>query len=394
MAGFWTGLVHGTLVCGATLAALSLVFPHGDAKQDAAAPQGQASPPQPREQASSPAAQPQAPAPEAALTPAPSSAVMAAAPSRGPALDGAAAGPDVNDATAAAETERPALQPLPDPIGSDFRRGSDDPPRAPAASPAPPPGEAPRSLAAGPELAPAPAAIPAENPRVLVAPAAPAGIGLPAEPEPLDRPQMETPVTPAQPGRVADAAQDALPRPSRPEPVAATEAAPVPGGANAAEDEATRAEEPAPETALAAQDQEPTADAVSTASADPQRPEVPEAPSDLAALTQPDSAAATSPLDTEAPQQPSVASEDRSAAIDNLQRGGDAPAANHAAAIEARVSAATPSANRAPRPAPDLSIPQAFVAPGTPRMAPPLPQPAGATPPVPDLSDLKPGASR
>src|SRR5690606_2584783 len=27
MAGFWTGLVHGTLLCGATLAALSLGFP-------------------------------------------------------------------------------------------------------------------------------------------------------------------------------------------------------------------------------------------------------------------------------------------------------------------------------------------------------------------------------
>ena len=120
MAGFWTGLVHGTLICGATLAALSLAFPHGDAKQDVAAPQGKASAPEPREQASSPAAQPQAPAPEAALTPAPSSAVMAAAPSRGPALDGAAAGSDVDDAPAAAgflfATES----------ATDFRTGSSD----------------------------------------------------------------------------------------------------------------------------------------------------------------------------------------------------------------------------------------------------------------------------
>lgn len=50
---------------------------------------------------------------------------------------------------------------------------------------------------------------------------------------------------------------------------------------------------------------------------------------------------------------------------------------------------------RAPRPAPNLSIPQALFAPvANGRSAPALPQPAGTTPSGPDLSDINPGASR
>ena len=66
MAGFWTGLVHGTLMCGATLAALSLAFPREDAGEGPAGAAGAGGMP-----ASSSAlvrAGPAAPAPDADRT--------------------------------------------------------------------------------------------------------------------------------------------------------------------------------------------------------------------------------------------------------------------------------------------------------------------------------------
>ena len=167
MAGFWTGLVHGTLMCAATLAALSLAFPR-DAGEDRgpgadAAPApvspGKLSGPDARDQASSAMAglpaSGRAAGVEAADAPPPAapSGMTAARPApdlprvgSGPGTQAAASG-SLPEGEGGPQDARPALEPLPDPIGSDFRRGSDDPPRAPDASPAPAQGAAPRSLA-------------------------------------------------------------------------------------------------------------------------------------------------------------------------------------------------------------------------------------------------------
>ena len=417
MAGFWTGLVHGTLMCAATLAALSLAFPR-DAGEDRgpgadAAPApvspGKLSGPDARDQASSAMAglpaSGRAAGVEAADAPPPAapSGMTAARPApdlprvgSGPGTQAAASG-SLPEGEGGPQDARPALEPLPDPIGSDFRRGSDDPPRAPDASPAPAQGAAPRSLAVGTEAAPLPAAIPAEGPRVLIAPAAPAGIGLPAEPEPLDRPQMEAPVTPGQPGRVAGVAPDALPRPSRPEPAqpaAADEARDAPvalASPDAGNSRVSMPTEAAPADPPAAEDGGPAPEAPTEPAERPS--EDPEGtgtrgtsagPVPLEADPAPATGAtAAAPLGTEAPQQPSGAQDDRPAQI-----------GQQAALAADRSVSSTASADRAPRPAPDLTIPRAFALPRPSRAAPALPQPAAATPPAPDLSDLKPGASR
>ncbi|HRO15858.1 MAG TPA: hypothetical protein PLL33_12605, partial [Paracoccus sp. (in: a-proteobacteria)] len=163
MAGFWTGLAQGTLLCGATLAALSLAapLPRGadseTTQKDRAAlvpePLGDAAvPPVPAEEAA-PSAQknsgtaavrePAGDVPDP-IPPVPPPIPGKTSPYSGQGTqDGAAAVPpplaDLPDAAASVVADGPApsgplpaAEHLPDPVGSEFRRGDDTAPDAPA----------------------------------------------------------------------------------------------------------------------------------------------------------------------------------------------------------------------------------------------------------------------
>lgn len=263
MAGFWSGLVHGTLMCGATLAALSLGFPReaplapdpaGDAP---AARTGEGVHPGRADGAEGPGqglALPSDPAaPEAAFSlpeaqPAPLS-LAEPRPSDGP--DSGLS--DVADGSPAAEgTVGPAASPLdaqgtvddapptavsvptqelPVPVGSEFKRGADEPPLAPADSAAPLPAAAPSVPAVGKEASPQETAIPGDPlPEPVSPPALAAASPLP---DAISTPQVEAPIPVAPPGRVVVPPLDRLPErdgadtPDRAESPA--EAAPVAG---------------------------------------------------------------------------------------------------------------------------------------------------------------------
>lgn len=390
MAGFWTGLVHGTLICGATLAALSLALPRdAGGERDSGAVAGRAQDAE-------------------ALTPAADAAV------REPVASNASAGGSAQDAekTAAVEDGEPAAsfpepaevvmpgpdavaagesasagptERLPDPIGSDFRRGSDDPPRIPEASPAPVGRHVPESVAASDEGSPPPVPNSGELPPVSAAPAAP-GLQPPElfEPEPLVAPQDEAPMAIAVPGRAATPGLDRPPETGEPD----SSAVALSNDSASADQES----DPSPDNFPAAgSSNRPDGAAGSGLLATaPTLSEPPDADGPTAAADAiPDSEAA------EAPPGFAGQTDDPSAAVEP-QVVPDKPAPAAAAPANQPDTAPTISspATRAPRPAPDLSIPRALFAPGTGRNAPGLPQPASATPPAPDLSDINPGVSR
>lgn len=271
MRGFVTGLVHGTLLCGAALAALSLAFPkaggRGSAPVGAAASQRtgaggvshanvpaatpmlpmpaptpstlptsalraaapSAASPQPAAPGKGltkiPEVQPSSPAPDAPVStasaqaePAPQSAPP---PSQGPvAATGGAAGPaSTPQSSVSGATPQPAgglsaarADRLPDPVGSEFRRSGDEPPTPPAPlSEAARPTGVPRHGVPTAENLPVPAA-PLSPPAPAVLPAAPVGLPPgPASPAPVAAPAREAPIPVAPPGRVTVPTLDRLP---------------------------------------------------------------------------------------------------------------------------------------------------------------------------------------
>lgn len=386
MAGFWTGLVHGTLMCGTTLAALSLAFPRDAGREDIAALDRapEASPASVPARVAPPAASvleapadsmdpeaaPVQPGPAPVLSPPQDEAVPvpAADPAASPAASATA--PASAAAAASGEDASGPAERLPDPIGSDFRRGSDDPPRVPAVSPAPVERHVPRSVAASEEAVPPPALMPGEMPPVSTVPDAP-GLRTPEpfEPEPLGLPLDEPAVTIAAPGRAEVPGLDRRPEAGAPD--AAVRALPV-----AAEDRADDSQAASAAAAKGDDAGDATGRPNGTALAEPQAGAVDaDASSRIPDAADGDavSRAATNPSTADTNPNPQAAADQR------------APAA---AAPE------DPAAAWLPRPAPDLSIPRALLAPGSGRRAPALPQPAAATPPGPDLSDINPGASR
>lgn len=413
MAGFWTGLVHGTLICGATLAALSLAIPRdagGGRDGGGAEAPGTDAGTQVGHDAEAPtpaAAAPGQPVPVAAdASPGglaqeggaavtveggePAASSLKSGEALTPKLDApdtdapGTVGPAPDDANAAGETGAvsPAEQ-LPDPIGSDFRRGSDDPPRIPDASAEPVARHVPGSVAASDEGAPPPVPTSGELPPVPAAPAAP-GLQPPElfEPEALVAPRDEAPMAIAAPGRAATPGLDRLPETGQPDSAVAAlsddpasvdqESAAPPdsspaAGSSGSTDGGSRLPATAPALGAPVDADDPSAaGAISAADA-------PEGSKGLAKRTDDPSVAAA---------EPPTAS------------GQAAPVRAVPAGSSPVLAADGPAATRAPRPAPDLSIPRALFAPGAGRAAPGLPQPAGATPPAPDLSDINPGASR
>jgi len=348
MAGFWTGLVHGTLMCGATLAALSLALPRdaGGGQEGRSASDGATVPAAARSPGPAAGSTPASPIPGtdqgvAPIAPLPSqdedrvgdpALVPDPNASSRPSIAAAAPGPSLATPTAVddAPLEEDAAGPaerLPDPVGSDFRRGSDDPPQVPQTAPTPIERHVPRSVAASEEGAPPPVPSSVEAPPV---PAAPVLSDLPAPepfvPEPLVAPAEESPTMVTAPGRVTAPGLDRAPE--------------------------SRSQE-----------------AARTAEAEP------------AAMSRDVSS------DTRAPRDPSGAGPQPGDRQPAPQAEEDSPLAGETATGSASF--------RAPRPAPNLSIPQALFAPAANgRSAPALPQPAGTTPPGPDLSDINPGASR
>lgn len=385
MAGFWTGLVHGTLMCGATLAALSLAFPRDAGRRDMVATDQAPGPSPmsfPAEGGTPVTSAPEAPASSLGPDPAPAPhEPMAAEPAPvllppqdeaapPPAAESAAvpAAPGTAPADAAA-SDGPAER-LPDPIGSDFRRGSDDPPRVPAVSSAPVERHVPSSVAASGEAVPPPALVPGEVPPVSTAPDAP-GLRAPEpfEPEPLALPVDEPAMTIAGPGRAEAPGLDRRPETGAPD--AAAPALPV-----AAEG---GTDDPQAASAATAEGDDTDAPALPRGTASsPMQAGVVDADASSPILGAADDNAARQPA-----SDPST---------DDMGPGRQAAAGQPGAAPVVTTEGAAPA--RLPRPAPDLSIPRALLAPGNGRRAPALPQPAAATPPGPDLSDINPGASR
>ncbi|WP_134725696.1 hypothetical protein [Paracoccus luteus] len=225
--GFWTGLVQGTLMCGAALAALSLALPEagrdrpdapgesagagdrgpsaaplaGPVRDEAAAPPGRASAAtDARDSQPAPAA-----APDARAQPVPAPPDDAIIPS------------------ADAARPAPASERLPEPVGSEFRRAADDEPRVPAPLGAPTVAtlNVQAAAPAAPETHPARQSAPAVRPDPGATPVAPAALARGADsPELAAAPAAEAPIPVAPPGRVAVPALDRLPERGR-DPVAA-----------------------------------------------------------------------------------------------------------------------------------------------------------------------------
>ena len=334
MAGFWTGLVHGTLLCGATLAAMSLAFPRAapeladdlrgaqPAGSDAAVfaeagVGGDVAEAPPTADHGSPAGHEDATDGRIAAK---SDATAdddrvsedGAVPDSNTAADGDMPALDSTQAAARVPAPEPAAQTpiaaLPDPVGSEYLRGVDLPPVAPADSSAPTPLPPPRSGAdvGGIESLPAPSAPPGERPAETAPPHSPALLS----------------ADPAEPASVA-----AQPRAGAAAPVPGRLIAPDPDQlldrsiAAAAQDAAEPAE-PAPSVAA----MEPTASPETGDAAETAR-----GIADIDAAAEPDTGGDD---DDDAP--PSAL-----------------PAAGNA-----------PPASRAPRPAPDLSLPDPLSAPG------------------------------
>ena len=319
MAGFWTGLVHGTLLCGATLAAMSLAFPRaapeladdlrsaqpagsdaavfaeagvgGDAAEappaaDHDSPTGHEDATDGRIAADSDATADDDRVSEDGAVPDSNTAADGDMPAQ--ASTEAAARVPAPDATA-----QTPIAALPDPVGSEFLRGVDLPPVAPADSSAPTPLPPPRSGedVGGIESLPAPSAPPGERP---------------AETAPPHSPALLT-ADPAEPASVA-----AQPR--------AGTAAPVPG----------RLIAPDPDQLL---------------------------DRSIAAAAQ-DAAEPAEPAPSVAAVEPTAPPETGDAA--ETARGNDDDASPSALPAAGN----PPPASRAPRPAPDLSLPDPLSAPG------------------------------
>ena len=435
--GFWTGLIHGTLMSAAALAALSLAVPRQaggpgpDAGPGATAVTGQAAGDATRR--NQPEPQPGmagADRPDALGQP----ETVAAAPApttSGVGQNGAA--DDVGGPTGpagqggqGAESSGIPTDRLPDPVGSEFRRGGDDPPDPPSPQPAPRTGDAPVAVAAGPETAPSPAPAPDDRPVVADLPVAPRTLApAPTPPEPPRSASPEAPIPVAPPGKVVAPAPDRIPERSAPdrdlaaqtspvvpdtEPVAATQGAAVQSDASRAAPQPVAGVSPAARSTgpVARADLSELEPGSGPSSGEPPMMESQAATEDAGRLDAPGAVQLATPNE---PARSDSPPQDLSRALAPDTSPPAAPVADQApAGLGADGAGATdadpapmdnpagtaPSSKRAARPAPDLALPPlplALTPPDGRPAAPALPEPAAATPPRPDLSDLRPGAS-